>query len=66
MASFEVFSQKGLGYEKVADTTRIEDGEKVLENHSKGYIASGGVPVIHKGVKPSDIEKHIRRKPQSE
>jgi hypothetical protein len=63
MADFEVFSQKGLGYEKVASTTRMEDGEKVLENYQKGFIVNNGHAVSHKNVRPTEIEKRLRRRP---
>jgi hypothetical protein len=58
---FEVYSQKGLDFEKVADTERMEDSEKVLENYQKGYVTRDGQAVIHKGVRPTDIERRMRK-----
>jgi hypothetical protein len=58
---FEVFGQKGLDFEKTADTERIEDSEKVLENYQKAYVVKDGQVVIHKNVRPTDIEKRLRR-----
>ena len=59
--AFDVFSQKGLDFEKVASTERMEDSEKVLENYQKGYVLRDGQAVIHKNVRPTDIEKRLRR-----
>lgn len=58
---FEVFSQKGLDFEKVASTNRMEDSEKVLENYKTGYVVRDGRAVIHKGVRVTDVEKRLRR-----
>ena len=59
---YSVYGNKGLGFEKVADTNQMEDGEKVLDNYKAGYVEFEGQAVAAKNLRPTDIEKDLRKR----
>lgn len=60
--AFEVYSKHGMGFQKIANTDRMEDGEKVLENYHAGYVVADGHSVASKNVRQTDIEKDMRKR----